>query len=259
MSARHILHLVLLPVAVCLVMLSSLAGQNQAGPSDAVAISSPTSDRLHQPGWWPTKTDAPRGDYAGTAACVKCHRSIAESYQSMAMSHASEVAATADVLLKNPALHFQSGPYNYTLATTRDKSTYTVSDGKQTVSHELVWALGAGSLGQTYVYQQGDKFYESHVSYYSGIEGLDFTTGHARGVPQNLEAAAGRRIYTPETSLCFRCHTTASFDVNKFEPAGLENGVTCGACHGPAASHVAGERAGMAEAAGAVLNPTNFD
>ena len=177
----------------------------------------------------------------------------------MAMAHASEVAATADVLRKHPMLHFQAGPYHYSLATSGGKSTYSVSDSKQMVTHELVWAFGAGSLGQTYVYQQDDKFYESHVSYYSGIEGLDITTGHARGVPENLDRAAGRRIYTPETSLCFRCHTTASFDADKFEPAGLANGVTCEACHGPAASHVAAERAGMPEGAGAVLNPGKFD
>ncbi len=186
---------------------------------------------------------------------MKCHKSITESYSKMAMSHASEGAASSELLHQHPEMHFQSGPYTYTLETTADKSTYTVRNGKETSTHDLVWAFGAGSLGQTYVYQQGEKFYESHVSFYSGINGLDITTGHARGVPQSLETAAGRRMYTPETNLCFVCHTTESFNAGKFDPAGLANGVTCEACHGPAANHVAAERAGLAEGSGAVLNP----
>jgi hypothetical protein len=249
----------MLPAMVCLAMPPGCAGQNPANPSDAIAMSAPTSDRLHQAGWWPTKTDAPRGDYAGTAACVKCHGSIAESYKNMAMSHASEPAANAIPLRRHGELQFQSGPYKYSVVSSGESVTYKVSDGKQAVSHALVWAFGAGHLGQTYVYRDGDKFFESHVSYYAGIDGLDITTGHARGVPENLEAAAGRRMYSPETSLCFLCHTTGSFDANKFDPAGLTNGVTCEACHGPAANHVAAERAGMAEGSGAILNPGKFD
>ena len=98
------------------------------------------------------------------------------------------------VLRNHADLHFQSGPYNYSLTTTAGKTTYSVTDGKQTISHDLEWAFGAGSLGQTYVYQQGEKFYESQVSFYSGIEGLDITTGHSRDIPENLETAAGRHM-----------------------------------------------------------------
>jgi hypothetical protein len=251
--------LILLPALLCLATLPSSADQSQSGTSNAVATSTPTPDRLHQPGWWPTKLDAPRSDYAGTAACAKCHKSIVESYRDMAMSHASEPAADSEVLRKHADLRFQSGPYKYSLTTSAGKTVYSVTDGKQTISHDLEWAFGAGSLGQTYVFRQGDNFYESHVSFYSGIEALDITTGHSRDIPQSLEAAAGRRIYGPETNRCFICHTTASFNAGKFEPAGLANGVTCEACHGPAANHVAAEKAGMAEASGAILNPGKLD
>jgi len=260
MSARHIYcFLVWLPAVVCVAMLASSAGQSQPSPSNAVATSTPTSDRLHQPGWWPTKIDAPRSDYTGTASCTKCHKSIAESYKDMAMSQASELAAVSDVLRKHDDLHFQLGPYKYSLTTTAVKATYSVSDSKQTISHDLEWAFGAGSLGQTYVYQQGDTFYESHVSFYSGIEGLDITTGHSRDIPENLGVAAGRHMYGPETNRCFACHATASFNAGKFDPAGLANGVTCEACHGPAANHVAAEKAGMEEAGGAIWNPGKLD
>lgn len=260
MSPRQIFHsLVLLPAVLCLATLHSSADQSQPNASNAVATSTPTSDRLHQPRWWPTKIDAPRSAYAGSAACTKCHKSIAESYKDMAMSQASVVPAESDLLRKHADLRFQLGPYKYSMTTTPGKVTYSVSDGKQTTSSELEWAFGAGSLGQTYVFRQGDNFYESHVSYYSGIEALDITTGHSRGIPGSLEAAAGRRMYGPATTRCFTCHTTASFNSGKFEPATLDNGVTCEACHGPAANHVAAEKAGIEEAAGALLNPGKLD
>ncbi len=260
MSVRQIFHsLVLLPAIVCLAVLPSSAGETQNGPSNAVASSTPTPDRLHQPGWWPTKIDAPRSDYAGSAACAKCHKSIAESYKDMAMSQASVVPADSDLLRKHADLHFQLGPYKYSMTTTAGKTSYSVSDGKQTSSNDLEWAFGAGSLGQTYVFRQGDNFYESHVSYYSGIEALDITTGQSRGIPDTLEGAAGRRMYGPATNRCFACHTTASFNSGKFEPAALANGVTCEACHGPAANHVAAEKAGMDEASGVLLNPGKLD
>ncbi len=181
-----------------------------------------------------------------------------ESYKEMAMSQASEVPAGSDLLRRHPNLHFQSGPYQYSLTTTAGKTVYSVTNGKQTISHDLEWAFGAGSLGQTYVFQQGKAFYESHVSFYSALEGLDITTGHSHDIPESLEAAAGRRMYGPETNRCFACHTTESFDAGTFDPAGLTNGVTCEACHGPAADHVAAERAGMQDA-GVLLDPGKLD
>jgi Cytochrome c554 and c-prime len=250
---------ILLLVIVCLAMLPCSAGQDQPGISSAVATSIPTSDRLHEAGWWPTKIDAPRSDYAGTAACARCHKSIVESYNDMAMSHASERPADSGLLAQHTDLHVQLGPYRYSLTTSAGKSTYSVTDGKQTISHQLEWAFGAGSLGQTYVFEQGDQFYESHVSFYSGIAGLDLTTGHSHDVPGNLEDAAGRHMYGPETHRCFACHTTEPFNAGTFDPAGLANGVTCEACHGPAANHVAAERAGMQEAASVLLNPAKLD
>ena len=260
MSARHFFHFLVLPIAVvCLAPPPSSVGQGQPASSNAVAVSIPTSDRMHQAGWWPTRTDAPRSEYAGTVACAKCHRSITASYKDMAMSRASESAPGSELLRNHADLHFQSGPYNYSLTTTGAKSIYAVSDGKRTISHDLQWAFGAGSLGQTYVFRQGEEYFESQVSFYSALAGLDITTGHAREIPENLEAAAGRRIYGPETNRCFACHTTASFDAGKFEPAGLENGVTCEACHGPAANHIAAEKSGMEEGGGALLNPGRLD
>jgi hypothetical protein len=255
MSPKSVFQFLLLLSAIPLFVVA----QVRPAVSSAVATSIPTADRLRQPAWWPTKMDAPRADYAGTTACARCHSAIAVSYRDMAMSHASEPATDSTVLRHQPDLHFQLGPYRYTLSSAAGKTVYAVTDGKQSLSFDLQWAMGAGSLGQTYVIQDADKFYESELSFYSATGGLDITTGHSRDVPGTLEAAAGRRMLGPAATRCFACHTTASSDANKFDPARATNGVTCEACHGPGYSHVAAERAGMQEANGLAFNPGTLD
>ncbi|HZD32927.1 MAG TPA: multiheme c-type cytochrome [Candidatus Angelobacter sp.] len=175
------------------------------------------------------------------------------------MSHASEPVGDAAPLRQHRELTFQLDPYKYSLVTDADKSLYSVSKGSQTLSQELGWAFGAGSLGQTFVYQQDGNFYESHLSYYSAIDGLDITIGHDRGIPPDLQHAAGRHIYAPETRRCFGCHTTASVTGNQLDLANLDQGVTCEACHGPGGDHVAAEKAGMPEAPGLAFNPGKLD
>src|SRR5271169_176285 len=223
--------------------------------SDAIASSVPTAERVQQPGWWPTKGDPAREEYSGSESCAKCHAAIAASYKKMAMSHASEAASESEPLRRHGDLTFQLGPYKYSLVTGADKSVYTTSDGKQSISQDLGWALGVGHMGQTFVYLRDGNFHESHLSYYAAIDSLDITTGHDRGIPPDLQHAAGRRMYAPETKLCFGCHTTASVTGNNFNATKLYQGVTCEACHGPGANHVAAEKAGMAEAAGLTFNP----
>lgn len=227
--------------------------------SDAIASSIPTADRVQRPGWWPTKGDPPRDTYSGSESCARCHAAITESYRNMAMAHASEPAPDSEPLRKHRELTFQLPPYKYSLLTDANKALYSVTNGTQTLSQEPEWVFGVGHMGLTFVYQRDGDFYESHLSYYSAIDGLDITTGHDRGVPSDLQHAAGRHIYLPETRRCFGCHTTASVTNNKFDPAKLYQGVTCEACHGPGADHVAAEKAGMPEAAGLVFNPGKLD
>jgi hypothetical protein len=225
----------------------------------ASSISLPTELRLQGNGWWPTKGEAARSEYVGSEACAKCHASIAATQQKSAMAHAASRASQSGSLRGHDHLAYQIGPYTYQLTTQDDQSVLTVSHDTSSVSEILIWALGVGHMGQTYLYNQKGNFYESHVSFFSAPQALDITPGHPRSEPKSLDEAAGRQLLSAETQRCFACHTTASSTKDRFDSDTSVPGVGCEACHGPGANHVAIARSGMREvAAGSIFNPARL-
>src|SRR5271156_1993005 len=85
----------------------------QAPPVDSSSLT--TSDRLEEQGWWPTKGDADRKLYAGSAACATCHRTIAALQQTTPMYHAGARATQSEILAAHDQLKFQEGGLTYSL------------------------------------------------------------------------------------------------------------------------------------------------
>jgi hypothetical protein len=79
--------------------------------------------------------------------------------------------------------------------------------------------------------------YESRVSFYKALNGLDLTIGAANLKPNNLEDAAGRLMDRRNTEECFGCHTSGA-RTGRSHPELLTPGVTCEHCHGSAVAHV---------------------
>ena len=98
------------------------------------------------------------------------------------------------VLNQNPRMTFRAGPYSYEIKRQGKQSIYTVTDGKDAISLPIMYAFGQGKAGQTYLLQYDGAYYESLVSYYREVSGLDFTIGAPRGVPESLQKALGRRL-----------------------------------------------------------------
>ena len=165
------------------------------------------------------------------------------------MGHALEMVSACDILRDNPRLVFHEGPYSYQIVREGDKSIYTVTDGKETVRVPIGWALGLGSAGQTYVYEWNGNIYESRVSYYKKVQGLDLTMGAQNMVPADVEEAAGRRMGGKEVAECFGCHATNAVHANSPTLDRLTPGVQCERCHGDATRHVAAVKAGDAKGA----------
>lgn len=188
--------------------------------------------------WWPTKGDAPRKQYAGSAACAQCHSAITATYATVPMAHAATLAASSEALQAHGTLSLQLGPFAEKIVTAKGSSVLTVSDANSSVSRALSWALGQGFMGQTYIYENDGSFYEAHLSFFSAPKSLDTTPGQTRSTPASLQEATGREMSQDESRQCFGCHTTASTVANTFDPHDATPGVMCEACHGPGASHV---------------------
>jgi hypothetical protein len=159
------------------------------------------------------------------------------------MGRASERAADCEVLKTHPRLTFRNGPYTYTITRDGDGSTYTVGDGAATISEPILFCFGQGVAGQTYIFRHGGTFYESRVSYFTALGGLDITIQHPRAVPASLEDALGRPVSPEAAEGCFACHTTPAAGGSRLRPERAAPGVSCEACHGPGARHVAAARA----------------
>jgi hypothetical protein len=176
----------------------------------------------------PQKVQLPSG-------CEACHESQARVQPDTLMGRAIEPSGDNPVLQAHPLLTLQKGGYTYTVETHNGHSTYSVSDGSGTISVPIVWNFGAGN--QTWLLERRGRFYESLVSYYTAIEGLDTTTGDASIIPTTLEQAFGRELDDTDTRACFGCHSTNSMSNGQLAVAVLHPGVACARCHLDAEEH----------------------
>jgi hypothetical protein len=193
---------------------------------------------------WRTSKPFAAAGYAGSAACAKCHEEESAAQHETAMGRALEPAAEAAILRSRPKMTFRAGPYTFEITRRGRESVYSVTDGKETVSAPILYAFGQGKAGQTYVYKLDGAFYESRLSYYREIDGLDFTIGYERRPPPSLGEALGRRISADEARGCFECHATAAVAGRALQLESLVPGVRCEACHGPGRDHVLAMEAG---------------
>jgi hypothetical protein len=244
-----------LVIAICLVLLIAATAQTHDSPSIPLA----TSDRLEDPGWWPTKGTGLRDAYVGEQTCSGCHAAEVSLQRQTPMAHAAS-RGDAEALSLDAGLTFHNGPYLYRVARGTGGCTYSVSNDDGALTTPLGWVFGAGVVGQTYVLSQDGKLYESQVSYYPGLKGLDFTTGHKRDPQADLQRALGEPLNSVATAKCFGCHTTAASTKPQPDLEGLVPGVHCEACHGPGASHVAAMKEGQIDRGlKAILNPAHLN
>lgn len=193
--------------------------------------------------------------FVGDQACGECHKKLFASHGHSGMAEAMEPVAGSKVLTENPKLNMRVGPYTYEITRNGKQSTYSVTDGKDTISFPIVYAFGQGKMGQTYVLERDGKFYESLVSFYAEPKALDFTIGAPSTVPKSLTDAVGRLLSANEVANCFSCHSTgAVVGGSQLRLDKFAHGVRCEACHGPGGQHIAAVKAGESPAK-SIYNP----
>jgi hypothetical protein len=168
--------------------------------------------------------------------CATCHQSEVASQHDTLMAHALEVPGANPILQTHPKLTFRRGAFTYIVTTQGSQSTYSVTDGTHTLSVPILWGFGAGA--QTWLFSMDGKFYESAVSYFPAVDGLEITLGHDIFSPRTLPEAMGRELGQQEVKSCFGCHTTGAIVDDKLDLSTFKPGVTCEHCHAGAATHM---------------------
>ena len=197
----------------------------------------------YNPTPWRTSRPFAEAGYVGREACAKCHEQEAATQHATAMGRAIETVADSRVLSSHPRMTFRAGSYLFQIERRGAASVYSVTDGTRTVSAPILYAFGQGKAGQTYVFKLDGSFYESRLSYYREIDGLDYTIGYERKAPPSIEEALGRRTSDDEARSCFQCHGTAAVAGRSLQLEHLLPGVSCESCHGPGREHVAAMQA----------------
>ena len=182
--------------------------------------------------------------FADSDACAACHPAQSKSHRLNGMANALQRAADADILRRNAALEFSEGRYRTSITRQDNISSLTVSDGKDTLRARILWAFGLGRAGQTYVFEHKGELYESRVSYYSELKGLDLTMGAQGSTPASLIEAAGRHMDKTDIRQCFGCHSTGGIRKNEVVWEEMTPGISCENCHVNAEKHASSRRSG---------------
>ncbi len=168
--------------------------------------------------------------------CATCHHEQTEHQPTTPMGIGMQLPPNQTVLAAHPKMTFEKFGYRYTVETKDGQSTYTVTDGNQTLTLPIRYAFGLHT--QTYVLEHDGQFYESLVSYYPGVGGITITMGDEHLEPHSLLEAMGRPTATPEITACFGCHSSNSIKDGKLNLETLTPGLTCEHCHTGAQAHM---------------------
>ena len=175
------------------------------------------------------------------------------------MAHAAWRGLETEVFRTQPKLSFSTPPFQTVITRDPKAIKYVVSGQGDSIRSNLLWSIGNGVKGQTFILDYLGMLFESQLSYFPSIGGLDITPEHPRTPPEFPEAALGAPQTDQSAQQCFGCHTTASSVQKHFDPDHAIPGVGCEACHGPGARHVKAIKAGQLKTATqAILNPASF-
>jgi len=151
------------------------------------------------------------------------------------MARASGPALEA--LIPGEFLHQPSG-VRYRIYEENDKAWLSFErDGADALkgTRELLYFIGSGHRGRTYLFSEDGFTFESPVNWYAQAKSWDMTPAYrsATQIPLNLPTAVS----------CLYCHTSAFHPPspgteNKYaEPLFAHNGITCERCHGDSRAH----------------------
>jgi predicted CXXCH cytochrome family protein len=184
------------------------------------------------------------------AACASCHRAIYEQYRKTPMANASGPAAAG--FIAADFFHAPSGVkyriyeeggkvwLSFEGAATpvpKSEAPGATATGGFHGRRELIYYLGSGLRGRTFLFEQDGYWFEAPINWYAKKKVWDMAPAfqNAREMPLTLPVDAG----------CLHCHASGAASSlpearNLYAGAPFaQGGITCASCHGGGEAHVA--------------------
>ena len=184
----------------------------------------------------------------GNEACARCHAELSNSYEKTVMSGASGEAAngliTGQFDDKDSGVRYRVFQQDGRVWMSFERGGRDAIRGQR----ELMYFIGSGMKGRTYLFSVDQFFFETPINWYSQERRWNMTPAYidVRQIPMNL----------PAFPSCLNCHTSG---MQAPEPGSdckftgkpfLHAGITCQRCHGTAEEHAGGK--------GAIVNPAKL-
>lgn len=206
---------------------------------------------------WPPSMPAARSeDYAGSAACVACHRAQARQTSSE-MGLSVMLPAQSGVFSKHSQFSYQRGPYTYTLRRTSADASLNIADGHGKIAVPVFAAVGSGKTWQAYLLERDGAYFRAPLDYLTSQSKLVPDPEADSALPKSLQRTLGKQLTPENLSNCFRCHSPVSVFDHRVDLTRTAPGIQCETCHGPGAGHVAGMRAHKRKDS-AIFNPARL-
>ena len=176
--------------------------------------------------------------YAGSQACINCHKDIYKAHLNTPHYNTSQWVntknVTGDFAINNELKLNDSIVYVMTREDKLYQSAY--KNGKLIRKEPFDIVIGSGTKGKTYLYWDESRLYQLPVS---------SLTDNDRWI--NSPGYSNTRIHFDRAVIpnCLECHTTfaknrlpTDFNSNSYVKNEIILGVDCESCHGPSLQHV---------------------
>ena len=184
----------------------------------------------------------------GSQACASCHADIYGSYVKTAMARASGPAA--DGLIAGDFNHPRTG-IHYRIYK-QDGRVWLSFDRERPPlrgRRELLYYIGSGRRGRTYLFSDDGFLFESPVNWYAQKRLWDMTPAYQ---------SASQMPMLPALPACLNCHTSGMQTPlpgteNRYPiPPFAHGGISCQRCHGVGEEHV------LSRGKAAIINPAKL-
>ena len=200
-------------------------------------------------------------DYAGSAKCAGCHKTIYESHLQTAHYLTAQPANEKSIMGS-----FEKGKNSYAYTPDivlsmekRDSGFFQVAylRGEEKKAMRFDMVIGSGVMGQSFLNWRKNKLYQLPITYFTAANKWSNSPGFPSGKVL---------IDRPITSRCLECHATYAEGISgtAMEPTEFDHnrmilGVSCEKCHGPAAKHVEFQTLHLQEkTAKYIVNPSSL-